>query len=132
LIQSPDPQVQPAMVMPTNIIMTQIDPNHIAELSPTFITGILRNEFHYDGVVMTDALYMAGMDRFQAAVQALQAGDDMILGPNDSAQTEITIQTIKDALKSGQLSMARVDEAVTRIIALKMQYHIMPTYTPIS
>jgi beta-N-acetylhexosaminidase len=132
LIQSPDPQVQPAMVMPTNIIMTQIDPNHIAELSPTFITGILRNEFHYDGVVMTDALYMAGMDRFQAAVQALQAGNDMLLGPNDSAQTAITIQTIKDALKSGQLSMARIDEAVTRIIALKMQYHIMPTYTPVS
>lgn len=132
LIQSPDPLVQPAMVMPTNIIMTQIDPDHLAELSPTFITGILRNEFHYDGVVMTDALYMDGMDRFQAAVQALQAGDDMILGPNDSAQTAITIQTIKDALKSGQLSMARIDEAVTRIIALKMQYHIMPTYTPIS
>lgn len=132
LIQSSDPQVQPAMVMPTNIVMTQIDPNHIAELSPTFITGILRNEFHYDGVVMTDALYMDGMNRFQAAVQALQAGDDMILGPNDSAQTAITIQTIKDALQSGQLSMARINEAATRIIALKMQYHIMPTYTPIS
>ncbi len=132
LIQSSDPLVQPAMVMPTNIVMTQIDPNHIAELSPTFITGILRNEFHYDGVVMTDALYMAGMDRFQAAVQALQAGNDMILGPNDSAQTAITIQTIKNALKSGQLSMARIDEAATRIIALKMQYHIMPTYTPVS
>lgn len=131
LIQSPDPQVQPAMIMPTNIVMTQIDPDHIAELSPTFITGILRNEFHYDGVVMTDALYMDGMDRFQAAVQALQAGNDMILGPNDSAQTAMTIQTIKDALKAGRLSMARVDEAVTRILALKMQYHLMPTYTPV-
>lgn len=131
LIQSPDPQVQPAMVMPTNIVMTQIDPKHIAELSPAFITGILRNQFHYDGVVLTDALYMNGMDRFQAAVQALQAGDDMILGPNDSAQTAITIQTIKDALKSGQLSMARIDEAVSRIIALKMQYHLMPTFTPV-
>lgn len=132
LIQSSDPQVQPAMVMPTNIVMSQIDPNNLAELSPTFITGILRNEFHYDGVVMTDALYMDGMDRFAAAVQALQAGDDMILGPNDSAQTAITIQTIKDAIKSGKLSMARIDEAVTRIIALKMQYHIMPAYTPAS
>ena len=132
LIQSTDPQVQPAMVMPTNIVMTQIDPDHVAELSPAFITGILRNEFHYDGVVMTDALYMDGMNRFEAAVQALQAGNDMILGPNDSAQTEMTIQAIKDALKSGQLSMARINEAATRIIALKMQYHIMPTYTPIN
>lgn len=132
LIQSSDPQVQPAMIMPTNIVMTQIDPDHIAELSPAFITGILRNQFHYDGVVLTDALYMDGMDRFQAAVQALQAGDDMILGPNDSAQTAMTIQAIKDALKNGQLSMARINEAVARIIALKMQYHIMPTYTPVA
>ena len=130
LIQSPDPQVQPAMVMPTNIVMSQIDPNHIAELSHTFITDILRNQFHYDGVVLTDALYMNGMNRFTAAVQALQAGDDMILGPNDSDQTAITIQAIKDALHSGQLSMARVDEAATRIIALKMQYHLMPTSIP--
>ena len=90
----------------------------------------MRNQLHYDGVVITDALYMDGMNRFTAAVQALQAGDDMILGPNDSAQTAITIQTIKDAVTSGQLSMARIDEAVTRIIALKMQYHIMPTYIP--
>jgi beta-N-acetylhexosaminidase len=73
---------------------------------------------------------MNGMNRFTAAVQALQAGDDMILGPNDSNQTAITIQTIKDALTSGQLSMVRVDEAVTRIIALKMQYHIMPSSVP--
>ncbi|HEY1352334.1 MAG TPA: glycoside hydrolase family 3 N-terminal domain-containing protein [Ktedonobacteraceae bacterium] len=131
LIQSSDPQVQPAMVMPTNIVMSSIDPDHLVELSPAFITGILRNEFHYDGVVMTDALYMDGMDRFQAAIQALQAGNDMILGPNDSAQTAMTIQAIKQALRNGQLSMARIDEAATRILALKMQYHIMPTYAPV-
>ncbi|HET8844520.1 MAG TPA: glycoside hydrolase family 3 N-terminal domain-containing protein [Ktedonobacteraceae bacterium] len=130
LVQSSDPLVNPGMVMPTNILMPAIDPKHIAELSYTFITGILRNEFHYDGVVMTDALYMDGMDRFKAAVEALQAGDDMILGPNDSAQAALTIQAIKDALNSGQLTMARIDEAVTRILALKMQYHIMPTYEP--
>lgn len=130
LIQSTDPLVNPGMVMPTNLLMPAIDPDHIAELSSTFITGILRNEFHYDGVVMTDALYMNGMNRFTAAVEALQAGDDMILGPNDSAQTELTIQTIKEALQSGKLTIARIDEAVTRILALKMQYHIMPIYVP--
>jgi len=129
-IQSPNALLNPGMVMPTNVMMPAIDPNNVAELSHTFITDILRNQLHYDGVVMTDALYMDSMNRFTAAVQALQAGDDMILGPNDSNQTAITIQTIKDALTSGQLSIARVDEAVTRIIALKMQYHIMPSYVP--
>jgi len=130
-VQSPNPLLNPAMIMPTDVLMPAIDAKNSAELSYKFITGILRDQFHYDGVVMTDALYMDGMNRFSAAVQALQAGDDMILGPNDSAQTAITIQTIKDAIHSGQLSMARVDEAVTRIIALKMQYHIMPTYTAV-
>lgn len=131
-IQSSNPLLNPGMVMPTDVLMPAIDSKNPAELSYTFITSILRNQFHYDGVVMTDALYMDGMNRFTAAVQALQSGDDMILGPNDSAQTAMTIQTIKDALQSGQLSMARINEAVTRIIALKMQYHVMPTYTPIS
>ncbi len=131
-IQSSNPLLNPGMIMPTDVLMPAIDAKNSAELSYKFITGILRNQLHYDGVVMTDALYMDGMNRFTAAVQALQAGDDMILGPNDSDQTAVTIQTIKDALHSGQLSMARVDEAATRIIALKMQYHLMPTYTPVS
>ena len=130
-IQSSNPLLNPGMIMPTDVLMPAIDAKNPAELSYKFITGILRDQLHYDGVVMTDALYMDGMNRFTAAVQALQAGDDMILGPNDSAQTAITIQTIKDAIHNGQLSMARVDEAVTRIIALKMQYHLMPTYTPV-
>jgi len=131
-IQSANPLLNPGMIMPTDVLMPAIDSKNPAELSYKFITGILRNQFHYDGVVMTDALYMDGMNRFTAAVQALQAGDDMILGPNDSDQTAITIQTIKDAINHGQLSMARIDESVTRIIALKMQYHIMPAYAPVS
>ncbi|HEY3992409.1 MAG TPA: glycoside hydrolase family 3 N-terminal domain-containing protein, partial [Ktedonobacteraceae bacterium] len=129
-IQSSNPLLNPGMIMPTDVLMPAIDAKNPAELSYKFITGILRDQFHYDGVVMTDALYMDGMNRFTAAVQALQAGDDMILGPNDSDQAAMTIQTIKDAITSGQLSMARIDEAVTRIIALKMQYHIMPAYIP--
>lgn len=131
-IQSSNPLLNPGMIMPTDVLMPSIDAKNPAELSYKFITGILRDQFHYDGVVMTDALYMDGMNRFTAAVQALQAGDDLLLGPNDSAQTAMTIQTIKDALHSGQLSMARIDEAATRIIALKMQYHLMPTYTPVN
>jgi beta-N-acetylhexosaminidase len=130
LIQSSNPLDNPGMVMPTDVLMPAIDPKNPAELSYTFITDILRNQLHYNGVVMTDALYMDGMDRFSAAVQALQAGDDMILGPNDSAQTAETIQTIKDALQNGQLSIDRVNEAVTRIIALKIQYGLMPATAP--
>ena len=62
----------------------------------------------------------------EAGVLALKAGDDMLLGPTGSAQTIAMIDAIKAALQDGTLSKARIDEAATRIIALKMQYHLMP------
>ncbi len=133
-IESPDRLLNPGMIMPTDVLMPAIDPTYPAELSHTFMTDILRKQFGYDGVALTDALYMQGIaaqwDRFTAAVMALQAGNDMILGPNGSDQTILTIDAIKAALQSGKLSKARIDEAATRIIALKMQYHLMPAYTP--
>lgn len=133
-IQSPDKLLNPGMIMPTDVLMPAIDPKYPAELSHIFMTDILRNEFHYDGVVLTDALYMQGIaktwDQNTAAIMALQAGNDMLLGANGSQQTISMINAIKQALKDGRLSKARIDESVTRIIALKMQYHLMPTYVP--
>jgi beta-N-acetylhexosaminidase len=133
-IQSPDTMLNPGMIMPTDVLMPAIDPKYPAELSHIFMTDILRNQFHYDGVVLTDALYMQGItDTWSmdtAAVMALQAGDDMLLGANDTGQTLSMINAIKHALADGQLSKARIDEAATRIIALKMQYHLMPASMP--
>lgn len=133
-IQSPNALLNPGMIMPTDVLMPAIDPKYPAELSHIFMTDILRNEFHYDGVVLTDALYMQGVtDTWSmdtAAVMALQAGDDMLLGANDTGQTVSMLNAIKHALQDGQLSKARIDEAVTRIITLKMQYHLMPATVP--
>ena len=61
---------------------------------------------------------------------ALNAGDDMILGPTGVTQTIAVLDAIKQALQDGTLSKTRVDEAATRIIALKMQYHLMPAVPP--
>jgi len=131
---SPDPLMRPAMIMSTDVLMPAIDPTMPAELSHKFMTDILRKEFGYDGVVLTDALYMSGIsDRWsepEAAVLAIQAGNDMIMGPMGSVRTLAVIEAFKQALHDGQLSMARVDEAVARIIALKMQYHLMPVTLP--
>ena len=122
------------MIMPTDVLMPAIDPKYPAELSHTFMTDILRNEFHYDGVALTDALYMKGItdtwDMYTASVMALQAGNDMLLGANGTQQTIGVINAIKQALQDGQLTKARIDESVTRIIALKMQYHLMPATVP--
>src|SRR5207302_7133115 len=115
-IQSPDRLLNPGMIMPTDVLMPAIDPIYPAELSHIFMTDILRKEFGYDGVVLTDALYMQGISNQwsmpQAAVLALNAGNDMLLGPNGPDQTIAMLDAIKQALSNGTLSKARVDEAV--------------------
>jgi beta-N-acetylhexosaminidase len=129
-IQASDPLLNPGMIMATDELVPAIDPTYPANLSHTFITDILRNELHYNGVVLSDALYMEGISQkwslAQATVMALQAGDDLLLGASDFTQASSMIHAIKQAVQSGQLSKARIDEAATRVIALKMQYHLMP------
>src|SRR6266700_133024 len=133
-INSPNPFIRPAMIMSTDVLMPAVDPVMPTELSHKFMTDILRTQFGYDGVVITDALYMGGIsDRWsepEAAVLAIQAGNDVILSPMGSARTAAVIEALRQALQDGRLSMARVNEAVTRIIALKMQYHLMPATLP--
>jgi beta-N-acetylhexosaminidase len=128
-IQSHRALEQPGMIMPTDVLMPAIDPIWPAELSHRFITDILRKQLGYDGVVITDALYMKGIaDHWtlpQAAVLALQAGNDMLLGANGPSQMQAMLDGIKAALRSGQLSKARIDEAATRIITLKLERHLI-------
>ncbi len=133
-IQSQNKLENPGMIMPTDVLMPAIDPVYPAELSHIFMTDILRKQFGFDGVVMTDALYMTGISEKwsmpEAAVLALNAGNDMLLGPTDADQMIEMLNGLKAALQNGTLSKARVDEAATRIIALKMQFHLMPAVVP--
>ena len=61
---------------------------------------------------------------------ALQAGNDMLLGAIGPYQMQSMIDAIKAALQDGSLTMARINQAVTRIITLKMQYHLIPITLP--
>jgi beta-N-acetylhexosaminidase len=119
------------MVMSTDELLPALDPQMPAEISKPIITGILRDELHFDGVAVTDALYMQGItDHWsfaQAAVLAIEAGNDMIMAPWQPAMVQNIINGLKYALTSGQLSMAQVDNSVRRILALKMRYHLLPT-----
>ena len=136
-IQSSDLREQASVVMPTDVMVPAIDPTYPVELSHTFITDILRNQFHFDGVVLTDALVMGGVQvngrpltLAQAGVMALQAGDDMLMGAGSPANVEGMITAIKAAIRDGILTKARVDEAAIRIVALKIAAHLMPAVTP--
>ncbi len=132
-IQSTNTQEQPGFIMPTDVLVPSIDPTYPAEFSHVFMTDILRKELGYDGAVISDSVIMQGvkvngvqLTQAQASLLAIQAGDDMVLDVSGSDQVTDVINTFKDALQKGTLTKARVDEAASRIIALKMQYHLMP------
>jgi beta-N-acetylhexosaminidase len=119
------------MIMSTDLLMPALDPTMPAELSKPIITGILRDELHFDGIVMTDALYMAGIsDHWSfstAAALAIEAGSDMIMAPWTPTMIQNIITGLKDAITSGQLTMAQVDTSVRRILATKMLFHLIPS-----
>ena len=93
-----------------------------ASLSSQAITGFLRGELGYTGVIVTDSLRMTAVTKDHkpgpAAVAALQAGADLLLLPAD---LDAAVQGIQNALRSGQLTMARVEDSVERILTVKIQ-----------
>jgi beta-N-acetylhexosaminidase len=133
-VQSHNKLNNPGMIMTTDVLMPALDPTMPAELSHTIITDILRHQFGYDGVVLTDALYMLGIANKwslpQAVVLAIEAGNDMILGVRDSSVLAESVAALKQAIANGSLSMEHIDESVARIIALKIQYNLWPS-TPV-
>jgi len=91
-----------------------------ATTSARMVTGLLRHDLGFDGLVVTDAMDMGGItehfDAGEAAVRALEAGQDQILmSPNTGA----AIAAVKAAVASGRLTEARIDQSVQRILAAK-------------
>ena len=110
------------MVMVGHITMSAIDPDVPASLSHDVVTGLLRGQLGWDGVVITDGLEMGALDRWncgEICVMALEAGVDILLGPSDVAAA---VQAITEAVGSGRISQARLDESVLRVLTLKLQY----------
>jgi beta-N-acetylhexosaminidase len=123
------------MIMSTDVLMTALDPNLPAEISKPIMTGILRDELHYDGLAVTDALYMDGISSHysfsQAAVMAIEAGNDMIMAPWRPYMVQGVIDGLKAALADGSLTMAQVDNSVRRILEEKLRYHLLPGPPPL-
>ena len=92
-----------------------------ASLSPDIVTGLLREELGYDGLILTDALNMGAVADYytpgQAAVAAVQAGADMLLFSDDALDAR---QAVLDAVNDDTISEQRIDESVTRILRLKL------------
>jgi beta-N-acetylhexosaminidase len=119
----------PAMIMSTDVLVPAIDPVLPAELSQKTINDLLRKQLGYDGVVITDGLYMQGISErwtlSQAAVLSIIAGDDLVEGPYSADQVATVVTALKQAMQEGKLTMDRINQSVQRILLMKVQYGII-------
>jgi len=108
-------------VMTAHIAVPALSPPDLpATLSPAILTGLLRNDLGFKGIIATDALEMGGIAQGfstgEACVRALEAGADTLLMPTDP---EAAIRAVLAAEQSGRLTRPRVRDSVARILAAK-------------
>jgi len=98
-----------------------------ASLSKELLTGVLRDKFGFNGVITTDATIMGGftqpMERRKAIPCAIAAGCDMILFNTDFEQD---FEYLMSGIQEGLVSLQRIDDAVKRILALKVHLEGIP------
>jgi beta-N-acetylhexosaminidase len=98
------------------------DPNHVATVSPTIVTGLLKNQLGFKGIVVTDALDMAGLTSLysanvgRAAVDAFKAGNDLLLIPAD---LDGSYRAVLEAVRSGEIPQAQLDASVLKLLKAK-------------
>ena len=112
------------MVMIGHITVTALD-EVPATISQAVITGLLREELGWDGVVITDSLdmgAMAGYDNGEVCVRYLEAGGDILLGVPDLGTA---VGAIESAVAEGRLTEQRLDESVLRVLSLKIEHGII-------
>ena len=114
------------VVMVAHILLPEIDPNLPSSMSYEIITGILREQLQFEGVIMTDDLTMNAItgnyEIGRAAVEAVKAGNDIVLIAHDYANVNQVIEAITKAVKVGEISEERIDASVNRILLLKKNY----------
>jgi beta-N-acetylhexosaminidase len=123
-----------ASMMTAHVLYRGLDPELPATLSPTIITDLLRQELHYDGVVLTDDLEMhAIIDHYgmeDAAVRAVLAGCDVLLICKDREREIAAFEAVEQAVASGAIPIERLDRSATRIARLKDRF--VAPYRPVT
>lgn len=106
-----------------------------ATLSKTILTDLVRNEMHYDGIIVTDALNMDAISQnfgeTDACIRAIKAGVDICLMPTilrskaDMPKMDAILDGVEAAVNSGEISVDRINESVKRILSLKEKRGIL-------
>jgi beta-N-acetylhexosaminidase len=125
------PQIDPTAVkpLPKNLKSKPTDTTEAGEieaqgtipatLSPV-VGAILRNDLHFSGMIVTDALSMSGLTIYftpeEAAVRALEAGADMLLKPGDP---DAALRGVREAVHAGRLNEKRIEDSARKVLAAK-------------
>ncbi|MCF3125145.1 glycoside hydrolase family 3 protein, partial [Streptomyces arenae] len=114
-------------VMTAHIVVPALDPSgDPATLSRPILTGILREELGFDGVISTDSLAMRGVRTKygdgRVAVRALQAGVDQLLNP---PHPEVAWHAVLQAVAEGELTEDRIDASVLRVLRMKAKVGLL-------
>ena len=108
-------------IMTYHGVLPALDPSGVpATLSRAILTDLLRREFAFSGLVVTDAMDMAGVTKqfgaLEACKRAIAAGADVLLMPAD---TKASVDAVVEGVREGRYSEARLDSSVRRLLVLK-------------
>jgi beta-N-acetylhexosaminidase len=107
-------------IMTAHIIIPSVD-SKPATLSSKFLTDMLRDDMHFEGVIITDDLEMvsAGTSTERLAVASIKAGADMIISTYTTTKHVLIFNALKKAVETGEIPLERLDASVERILRLK-------------
>jgi beta-N-acetylhexosaminidase len=114
--------VDSVMVAHVTVPALDSDPNHVATISPNVVSDLLEKQLGFKGIVVTDALDMAGLthlfanDIGRAAVEAFKAGNDLLIIPAD---LPASYEAMLKAVRSGEIGRERLDHSVLKILKTK-------------
>lgn len=113
-------------VMIAHSIYPAIDPDDVATVSKKIVTGLLREELGFKGVITTDSMTMGALaTRYgvaNACAMALEVGCDLVLMKAENYLVEETFNTILSFVKEGRITEAELDAKVERILTMKKNY----------
>jgi len=117
-----------AALMTSHAVYPALDPDLPATLSPTVLTGLLREELGYDGLVITDDLEMGAVENektvAEAAILAFNAGADLLLIGKAHDKVRETIDALEAARSAGRIETARVGQARQRIDRVRRAFPV--------
>jgi beta-N-acetylhexosaminidase len=114
--------VDAVMTGHVRVLALDPDPHRVATTSPAIVTGLLKKQLGFKGIVVTDALDMAGLSRLYAndpgrvAVDAFIAGNDVLTMPAD---LDASYRAMLEAVHTGEIPQQRLDESVLKILRAK-------------